>query len=467
MTRPDARLLHQVIDTDQARAWLGALTADFFDRDARRSVLDVVRAGLPNLAPELDASGLDSLAEGLFQELCRQASRDATRPARERPPPLTGPNLEDRVRQRYPCPIAAAYHALTEQTNATAGFGCLLDTFEALIHYLAAVALSAYLRTDLVSADCNRFLVEMLLKGDWATGDLFALLREVLRLAGDCGGLLPYPLPAHLFTRHGKPTASHKELEAFVTLRNRKWGHRAGRDERSFAEILAPNRQRLEEELAGMPWLADWSLVRPVRIEDGRLYSADLLNGCLRRRARPLELALEPRDLAGNGGDLRADRDAMLLVAPEGGRYLPLFPLSLFQFRAGPGGQGAYFLQRLRWQEDQHPWRLARAIYVAYEGGCPEHEEGPREFVASSLERHADRLRGAVPKGLLPALPARRPSAGDPDHSLPAVRLEQESHLRGFVGRKDPLREVAGWIDDRAGGGYLLLLAPRGRANRP
>jgi WD40 repeat protein len=465
MSKPGEALLRQVLDAAPAREWAARLAAGFFDREARKAVVDEVRAALPALAPGLDDDGLRELRAGVIQELCREASRAAVRPSRDEPPGpalLSGPDLEDAVRERYPYPIAVAYNALLDQSNHSARFGCLMDVFEALIHYLASVAVSAYLRTGLDDADCNRFLLESLLKGAWSTGDLLALLRDTVRRGGDCGGLLPYrELPAHLFTPGGKPTDSLQVLESFVALRNRRWGHGTGRTEDAFAEILAPNRRCLEDELARMPWLALARLIRPVRIEAGRVAAADLLNGCLHRKARPFSLALDPRDLS-DDADVRADRDALLLVAPDGGSYLPLFPLTLFQFRAGPHRQGAYFLQRSRWRTEHQPWRLAQAVYVSYEAGLPEHEEGPREFVAGSLERHVERLRGGLPAGA--SAPAAEPApGGDPDCSLPEVLQEQQSHLRLFVGREATLRGLSDWIDRKTEGGYLLLLGPPGQ----
>ncbi len=462
MQQPDEQLLRQVLDSDGARGWLDRLIACFFDREAKKAVLDDVRAGLPGLAPGLDAEGLRGLGDGVIQELCRQASRDARPPSADGPAPPAGYELEDEILQKYPYPIAAAYRALAEQDSATAGFGCLLDTYEALVHYLATVAASAYLRTGLADRDTNHFLLEKLLKSTWSTGDLFELLRETVRCAGDCGGLLPYPLPGLLFKPGGKPTPACQVLESFVHLRNRRWGHGTGRDEESFRDVLPPNRERLEGELARMPWLANWQLVRPVAIEGCRVTRADLLNGCRRKQARPFELALQPADLADNGGDVRPDRDTLLLAAPDGGRYLPLFPLSLFRLGAGACGRGTYFLQRSSWQTEEGPWRLARAYFVAYEGGCPEHEEGPREFVASSLERHVGRLRSTLPGERL-VVPEDESPGGDPDFSLPDVLNEQQSHLRLFAGRDETLREIAEWIDRQAPGGYLLLLGPPGQ----
>jgi WD40 repeat protein len=463
VSKPDGQLVQQILKSDAARAWLQQLTACFFDRDAKQELLDKVRTNLPPLAPGLNEEETAELAAGVIQELCRQASRLAMSPPSPGASPVrSGSELEDEIVQHYPYPVAAAYLALTEQANAAAGFGCLLDTFEALVHYLGAVAVSAYLRTGLTSAAGNRFLLELLLKRAWSTGDLYALLRETVRHAGACEGLLPYPLPALLFATSGKPTPSAQVLESFLSLRNRRWGHGTGRTEESFADILPPNRQRLEQALGQMPWLAEWQLIRPVVIEGNRVTKADLLNGSRRRQNRPFDLTLQERDLAHEGGDIRADRNALLLVAPDGRSYLPLFPLSLFRLCPGQPGHSTYFLQQLGWKTEAVPWRLARANYVSYASGAGDHEEGPREFVASSLEAHIARLRATLPEAVAPVAVEEGPAC-DPDRTLPEVLAEQQSHLRTFVGREAELQRAAAWIDAKGKGGYLLLLGPPGQ----
>src|SRR5262245_9455511 len=142
MPSPTDALLQQILATDQARVWLEQLTAAFFDPDAKRAVLDAIRAGLPALvqdlaaealrAPtppvldpiraglpalgqDLDAEALRSLTARVFQEQCREASRRAQRPEPTPVPdftPLTGPGLGEQIVARYPYPIALAYHAL-------------------------------------------------------------------------------------------------------------------------------------------------------------------------------------------------------------------------------------------------------------------------------------------------------------------------------------------------------------------
>jgi WD40 repeat protein len=468
MSTPDAAPA-ALLQTEQARAWLAALTACFFDSEAKQRLLLDVRAGLSGLAPGLDEAGLRQAGDLLIQELCRLASREATRPRRVVTPaftPLAGPDLEDEIRDKYPYPVAVPYYAMGQQSSSAAAFGCLLDTFESLVHFLAAVAVGSYLRTDLGSAECNRHLLQMLGKRAWATGDLWALLRDTLRLAGDLGGALPYPeLPRCLFTRADKLTETGELLDSFVTLRNRRYGHGTGRTEGVFAELLPPNRARLEEVLGRMPWLAGWELIRPVTISGGgEVVAADRFSGRTRKPNRRFALPLEGRDWAGRDGDVVRER-SLLLVAPDGSRYLPLFPLALFQFQATGLKEGAYFLQRTKWDVTQPDWRLSEAVFVAYEEHVPEHEERPREVVAGSLERHVARLRKRLPPGGEAELGRPRAEAPteDPDLTLPAVALEQQSHLKTFVGHEATLTEIAAWIDRQTAGRYLLLLGPPGQ----
>src|SRR5205823_1721379 len=112
--------LQQLLATDSAQAWFAQLTACFFDPDAKRAVLDAIRAGLPTLVPDMDSDGLRRLTAGVLQELCRQASRAATPPAPVATAdltPLAGPELGEQIVARYPYPVAIAYHTLTQANS--------------------------------------------------------------------------------------------------------------------------------------------------------------------------------------------------------------------------------------------------------------------------------------------------------------------------------------------------------------
>src|SRR5439155_18480464 len=98
-----------------------------------------------------------------------------------------------------------------------------------------------------------------------------------------------------------------------------------------------------------------------------------------------------------------------------------------------------------------------------YEAGLKRHEEGAGEPAADQLAHIVERLEKDLDGR--PALPSPAPetAAADPDHELPAVRVEQETHLRLFVGREAVLASVMEWIDLKKEGEYLLLLGPPGQ----
>jgi WD40 repeat protein len=378
-------------------------------------------------------------------------------------------DLQDLVIRTYPYPIAVPYRACTEQESPTAQFGCLLDTFESLVHYLATVAVSAYFRSGAPDLDCNRRLLDHFLKENWTTGDLWGLLRDTVQRAGDCGGLLPYPeLPPYLFDAKGEQTPSLKVLASFVTLRNRAWGHNTGRDDDFFAKILPEHQPRLEQELAAVAWVARWKLVRPLVIdESGKVTKADVLMGDRRLRGQPFDLTLDAGDSPWQGGDVRAEK-TLLLTSPQGGRYLPLFPLSLFQLQNR--SQGMFFLQRTQWQKSADRRQLRKACYVAYESGLGQHEESPGETAVRALEERIRELEaklraaGVAPAPRTAPAPAEPAVAeADPDHELPEVRHEQAAHLRTFAGREELLKRVSEWVARSPQGGYLLLKGPPGQ----
>jgi WD40 repeat protein len=457
--RNDPRL-DDFLASPQATAWRERLAAAFFDADAREPILREVRDALRALQPAPPEDWLDVVPTAL----CADASRRAASPPRdpEPAPLLVGDDLAHEVVSHYPYPIARPYFALTESEPGAGAFGCLLDTFESLIHFLGMVTISAYQRSGLGLTECNQRLLERFLKGGWSTGDLFALLRDTVRLAGDCGGHLPYPeLVSYLFERN-KPSGSQRVLESLVALRNRKWGHAAGRTDCSFAEALPANRQRLEDELARLGWLRSWQLVRPLAIDgSGMMTEARLLMGLRRNRPYAGPLQLQESDLDVNGGAVRP-QTSLLLVSPDRGRYLPLFPLLLFGVLPNKR-DGVYLLQGCQWRRGGPPRRLDRATYVAYEAELDDREERADDAAATHLERLVERLTGTMDQKATATAAAVSPPTEDPDLTLPEVRAEQEYHLRSFLGREDLLRELTEWIDRTTEGGYLLLLGPPGQ----
>jgi 8-oxo-dGTP pyrophosphatase MutT (NUDIX family)/tetratricopeptide (TPR) repeat protein len=371
---------------------------------------------------------------------------------------VIGHELEDAIIEQYPCPIATPYRALVDRDRRSAveAFTFLLTTVEGLLHYLATVVVSAYLRSGINDSECNRGLLEKMVKNGWTIGDLFWLLERPIKIAGDFGGVLPYAeLPGYLFQAPRKPSPSYHVLDSFVRLRN-SVVHPIILSEEMCRHKLASNRIRLEEELARLQFLTDWQLIRPVSIDDsGVVRKADLLMGDRRRRDREYELVLNADDLPENGGEVRAEK-SLLLVSPDFEKYLPLFPLSLFGFKLRC--ESLFFLNRPFWRRESKGRILHKARYVAYEPDVDKYEEGPGELATRSLERIVRVLERKCVEPL-----DISESQDDPDVELPQVRLEQESHLRAFVGREPFLTSVSEWIARDADGGYLLVLGAPGQ----
>jgi WD40 repeat protein len=376
---------------------------------------------------------------------------------------LSGAALHRAVLQHYPQPVAAVYRALVQARTAAAQALTLVHLFESLTHYLAAVVASAYLRSDQPDADGNRRLLQLLLSDRWSTGQVYGLLRDLLRVVRDTGLPLPYAeLPAYLFDTRDDGRIGDQVLAPLVNLRN-VLIHQGDGSERYCGPLVQEYRAVLDAELARMPWLGSGTLLRPIAIEDGLLRAAQVLTGADPLDDDAAQLRLSGADLGHPFAPVRADRDSLLLAAADGRSYLPLFPLG--RFRVDP--QAAFFLQGGRWRtEAGRPPQLQRASYVAYTADEPRLDEDPAEHACRCLEHHVRRLHERLPpeqRGAVAREAVRAAPAGDPDHTLSSVREEQQFHLRTFVGRDAALARLAAWLDAQSAGRYLLLLGAPGQ----
>jgi len=138
--------LQNFLADERAQTWIAALTEVFFDQQAKRLLLAEIRQTLADRVPA-------EVHDAIIRDLCCRASRAARPPSppfAPVPATLDWPSCEDRILDAYPFPVAVPYHALSRPQGPAGAFGCLLDTFESLVHFLATVAISAYLRTGMV-----------------------------------------------------------------------------------------------------------------------------------------------------------------------------------------------------------------------------------------------------------------------------------------------------------------------------
>lgn len=370
---------------------------------------------------------------------------------------LAGHALAQRINASFPQPLAVAWGKLLDADNPSAEFGSLLSTFETLIHYLGAVVVSAYLRTDMAHVKCNDHLLRCLEKEKWSAGVLLDFLLLTLQHTTPDSLPLPYPQLRDFLTTSQDGTPPAEVLRDLVSLRNDHWGHPGERSDDYYRPLVEAHRPRVEALLGQLAWLGDIRLIRPTVLDGERITRADLLNGRDRVRNQPYSRKVPRADLALHDGDIQADADTLLLDHERLPAPLPLTPLTLFRVE----GRGSYFFCGAEWRLNAHNQRVALAEYIGYHCTPDKHSLGPPAHAVERLAHHVARLRLAASPALQAApVPPRKPIV-EPERVL--ARAEQQGHLRSFVGRQRELAEFAGWIDQSREGRYLLLLGPPGQ----
>lgn len=456
-------ILEALCASTQFYDWQQRLTESFYDKEEKGRLIEEVKEVTLKHAHDSGLNEVEALQGAIIKRLIGLASQNAKRPKSDEASALvrTQEDVEDLVIESFPYPIAICYRRLTEaETGGAGAFGCLLDTFESLLHYLATFILSSYWHDGAFEPQHNKRLIEKLYKGKWGAGDLIEILRETTKLYLNNSGALMYPeLVRYLFSSGGVPSASLKVLEGFVEVRNRAWGHGAGRDDRFYSGIFKQNRQRLEEELNRCDWLVNNTLWVPKQIDDeGYIRIADLLNGDRRRKDRPVSLQINVKDLAVNGGDILLE-ETVLLVNQATGFYLPLFPLSRFHYQQA--GQGLFFLSDLDWSGGTK--KLKKVRYITYDSSLADYDSRIGDLAVSSLELKIHQLARLVEAPNAPAHTKKSPTYESENYNLPEVWVEQASHLSTFAGRANWLAQIEEWSNSSSTGNYLLLLGPPGQ----
>jgi WD40 repeat protein len=437
-----------LIDSPHGREWVERLAETFHEPNSRSRVVEDVRDWVKEKV-ESGSGNLSEIQGRFLSEAIRRASSSASMPeaANEE-----YEDLEDLVIDQFPQPIALSFRRFIEEREPTAKFGCLLDTFEVIVHLFLTISCSAYLRTQLGDERLNRLILEKLFKPKWSFGDLAELLRWLTREDAPWISEFCPQLRSYLFDERGRPTESGRVLTSVVQDRNALWGHQTGRDSKLYHRILPAYETKLFAELHKLSWLREMTLLRPREIDaqTGRVLRADIFKGerIRRNRSAGFEATMARAEVEGG---LRPDEELILLNAM--GQPLVLAPLACFVLQIRQSAVG--FLLERRWQGSERGGRLSNARYVAYDSDVDK-VDASRELV-SALERQVELLQAHTRDS--PAAPA-----GTLDRSgllLPEVTAEARGHLKGFVGRGDSLGQIEEWI---ASGGedYLLITAGPG-----
>jgi hypothetical protein len=235
-----------------------------------------------------------------------------------------------------PFPIAYSHHLIDTARTPEARYRALLQCYEAVVRYCAAVQLSDYLAAGCPDASINRLLLERLGR-NLALGHWIELTRAIT--ARQKEGLFPAFMPelAAFYFKPGKGRSLTPEGEIFDSILSSARNESAHPDhvwppstyERKFDEHRGPHLDRL---LRTLHFLERYPLYVPYLW--GRkdvIDQAILLMGAFvpLRVQSGLNLPLSPRLRDG----LEDETTAFLVAPDDPRRQLLLYPLSVFHRR--------------------------------------------------------------------------------------------------------------------------------------
>ena len=367
----------------------------------------------------------------------------------------------ERVIASYPYPIALPLQLLAGKTDVEARAKSLVDVLTNALKYQAMVVQSEYLRSDLVDEDLTAIIRKDLgrpLVSAWVKFVEAAVPRM------EAGGVEPFVAelgPAYARAETARRKADqiaipgkgyHDEegefietraklglVRALINYRN-KFAHGFNQPEEESREELEFYLGVLDQLLDELGWMADYALLKR---EDGKVW-------------RMMGAEPELMDLAWPEG---AGETGLALLAPDGERILPLFPLfivprqwvaetkageDLLVYDQDTGKRIVYVSPRGHHREIQGTLRPWRKLVEAKEVVLP--ELGASELTPEEVGR-----RGAiVTRDTEEALLASRKLL----KGVYVNRLDAEAHLRLFPATEFPLALVTA----QAGSGKTTLL---------
>ena len=221
------------------------------------------------------------------------------------------------IRQRYPHPIASAWHRVSLATNHAARVQQAVQALDITLRVTAMLLVADYLRGPPVEP-----VEELLARLDRPSlGVWLGLARESLRALRDRDEepFAPEAVPAW-FTAKGKPTRALKNADALVALRNRIQHDGTAGGAAADAENAEKLVHGMRELLGSLEWLTAYRLARVVdqrptrkRTTKGRVQFFDGATGLNEPVVAEWTAQLLP--------------EAVYLVAPRGEAVLEVSPM--------------------------------------------------------------------------------------------------------------------------------------------
>jgi hypothetical protein len=324
----------------------------------------------------------------------------------------------------------------------------LAHALEALVRYLALVALSDYLQQGAFAAEVNALLQERI-RRRLTLGHWLEVLREVVRAFAAAGReTRPPELAAFLFDRRPagcKPSPALRLLDRLVGYRN-DYSHQWSLD---LAGTLDQRCDEFRRVLAGLRFLADYPLVIPTERDPGDPHAVTGMVVCMGH----------PRDFRFEEARVEVPDECRADVTPPVSPVLPdragrrvllvLYPLQLFEIGLG---EELYNYLHSTWSE-------GRPTGLTFEPNQP--QRSPLEIRAHEEREYVLRAFRQRFAALFPDRPAPEAPAPARSFRIPSLEAEVETLARAFVGRRADCDRLHRELGAR-GQGYLCYEAPAG-----
>jgi hypothetical protein len=329
-----------------------------------------------------------------------------------------------------PFPIAYSYHLIATARTPEARYRALLQCYEAVVRYCAAVQLSDYLAAGCPDATVNQLLLNYLGR-NMVLGHWVELTREVTARQKAAKFRAFMPELAGFYFKPGKSKEVSEDGELFnsvlLSARNETahptfvWT--SGTCEQRFEEHKEPHLDRL---LRALSFLENYPLYVPYlwRRKDVVEQAIVLMGPYVPLRVKSdLHVPLSPRLRE----ELEDETTAFLVAPDDPGRQLLLYPLSVFHRRGD--SEDIFLFESCKQGSKGIKWLLYRAFSL----GQQPLEISPGEEHARLVNQFRDLL-----KSLGGAAPAAAPAEGEDlsAHYFSAQKEQIRDWTRAFVGRE-------------------------------
>ncbi len=444
----------KALDDERVQGLINELAPLYEDKKARDRAAREVERLARELWPDAEGEQLYERKRWLRDLVFAEAFR-----RRPKPPAVKKCHdptaVQDMLITRFPRPVAMAFELwCRERHDAAGGFRFLLGTWEALVHYLAIVAVSDYLRGSLSAPSFNRLVLGQFFRKLAALGDYCSIVLRAFEPRGPLSKrTFVAELPRALFDKAGKPTELGRAIEALPRVRNSYYGHHLTLLPSLLEQVVEEWHERLLCAAEELQFLTRYVPVAVYVDSEEQFLVRPLVGVPLRDERLPEAWERHAILSAAQGGSV-ADDTVYLLAPKDRQEALMLYPLSLFAYRVRGSVEDLYVYVGALWRGSRDP-RLEAAEFVTYNPGTAKRlrcaQGGAGEHVVAALLQRVGRIESSL--GIV------RPSATEADlfePSLEAIRAEQEYHLKRFVGRETELRSLERAVVE-ARSGYVLV----------